>query len=123
MTLRRTTTCRGCGKTIAFIKTKNGKSIPVDPEPVQFVRADEYQKFVTELGTIERGRPMDGDELDAERFLIGYRSHFATCPAAEDFRRKKNKSERTKGGADRERDTENTGDHHDQPGDWAGGSG
>lgn len=95
--LTRTTTCRGCGKLIAFIKTKNGKSIPVDPEPIRFLPEDDYNKFVTMDGTVKRGKEYEGDELDAERYMMeGYRSHFATCPAADDFRRKKNKSERTK---------------------------
>lgn len=95
--LKRITTCRGCGKPIAFIKTINGKSIPVDPEPIRFLPEDNYEKFVMDDGTVQRGVVVEGDELDAQRFLMkGYRSHFATCPAADDFRRKKNKSERTK---------------------------
>lgn len=95
--LKRTTTCRGCGKQIAFIRTINGKSIPVDPDPVTFIPEDNYNKFVMMDGTVKRGREYDGDELDAQIYLTeGYRSHFATCPAAEDFRRKKNKSERTR---------------------------
>ena len=94
--LTRTTKCKGCGKLIAFIKTVNGKSIPVDTEPVRFLPEDEYEKFVMEDGTVKRGVVFEGDELDAQRFLLtGYRSHFATCPMADSFR-KKNKSERVK---------------------------
>lgn len=88
--------CRACGKPIAFIKTVNGKSIPVDPEPISFIPEDNYNKFVMMDGTVKRGREYDGDELDAQIYLtVGYRSHFATCPAADSFR-KKNKSERKK---------------------------
>lgn len=94
MTLKRTTTCRGCGKPIAFIKTKNGKSIPVDPEPITFIPELDYDKFVLPDGTVQRGQA--AEETVKEEVLTGYRSHFATCPAADDFRRKKNKSERTK---------------------------
>ncbi len=95
--LSRATLCRGCGKEICFIKSINGKSIPVDPDPIRFLPEDNYEKFVMMDGTVQRGVVVEGDELDAQRFLmIGYRSHWATCPAAEDFRRKKNKSERTK---------------------------
>lgn len=99
--LKRTTTCRGCGKPIAFIKTINGKSIPVDPEPIIFQLEDNYDKFVMMDGTVKRGAAVDANDgsIDTDNlkpFSIGYRSHFATCPAADDFRRKKNKSERTK---------------------------
>ena len=45
-------------------------------------------------GTVQRGQAAE-ETLNTET-QIGYRSHFATCPAADDFRRKKNKSERTK---------------------------
>lgn len=99
--LKRTTTCRGCGKPIAFIKTINGKSIPVDPEPIMYVPEMDYDKFVTLAGIVEQGKAtkdISQMEKDNYEFIkhVGYRSHFATCPAADDFRRKKNKSERTK---------------------------
>jgi len=99
MTLRRTTTCRGCGKPIAFIKTKNGKSIPVDPEPVKFIPSNDYDKFVQADGTVQTGmRARSEDFNEASQGILeeGYVSHWATCPAAEDFRKKKNKSERTR---------------------------
>lgn len=93
--LSRTTTCRGCGKPIAFIKTINGKSMPVDPEPINFIPEMDYDKFVLMDGTVQRGQA--AEETVKTETKIGYRSHWATCPAADDFRRKKNKSERTKG--------------------------
>ena len=95
--LSRTTTCRGCGKPIAFIKSVSGKSIPVDPEPIYFIPEDEKHKFVLMDGTVKRGSPVESDETGGTKIAeIGYRSHWSTCPAAEDFRRKKNKSERTR---------------------------
>ena len=54
--------CKGCGKEIIFISTKNGKQIPCNPERLT---------IVTEAGGIAQG----------------YTSHFATCPAAEQFRK------------------------------------
>ena len=90
--LRRLTTCKGCGKQIGFIKTVNGKTIPVDPEPICFMPEEGYDKFVMMDGTMQRGRALE----EADKTAIGYRSHFATCPAADTFRRKKNKSERVK---------------------------
>ena len=92
--LSRATKCRGCGREIAFIKTINGKSIPVDPEPIEFIPELDYDKFVLMDGTVERGQAVEKAGRNETR--IGYRSHWSTCPNAEDFR-KKNKSERVRG--------------------------
>ena len=93
--LSRTTRCRGCGAEIAFIKTVNGKSIPVDPEAIEFIPEFANDRFVLVDGTVERGEPVK--QADRIETHIGYRSHFSTCPAADRFR-KKNKSERTRAG-------------------------
>lgn len=93
--LSRSTKCRGCGKEICFIKSANGKSIPVDPDPIMFIPEVDYDKFVMMDGTVQRGQAVERDE--SAEAQIGYRSHWSTCPAADDFRRKKTKSERTKG--------------------------
>lgn len=93
--LKRTTTCRGCGKPIAFIKTINGKSIPVDPERIAFIPETAYDKFVTEDGEVKSGGELNRKNQGYRPIEYGYRSHFATCPAADSFR-KKNKSERVK---------------------------
>ena len=80
--LGRTTQCRGCGADIAFIKTVAGKSMPVDPNSIRFTPAGGPNTYVMMDGTVIRGRePREGDEEQA----IGYRSHFATCPAADRF--------------------------------------
>lgn len=94
--LSRLTPCRGCGKEIAFIKTKNGKSIPVDPEARYFLpgQGGGYTYILMD-GETMRGKPTE--ESPYVPYKIGYISHFATCPAADSFR-KKQKSERTKGG-------------------------
>ena len=92
--LSRATKCRGCGREIAFIKSVNGKSIPVDPEPLEFIPEAAYDKFVLMDGTVERG--MATERTGETETKVGYRSHWSTCPNAEDFR-KKNKSERVRG--------------------------
>ena len=92
--LGKVTQCRGCGKDIAFIKTVKGKSMPVDPESVYFIPGGGPNTYVMIDGEIQRGREPRYDE-DKAVTAIGYRSHFATCSAAEDFR-KKTKSERTR---------------------------
>ena len=83
--LSRATPCRGCGKEIAFIKTTHGKAMPVDPEPVYFIQGGGTNTYVMIDGSIQRGR--EPDETDTEKAWIGYRSHFATCQAADRFRR------------------------------------
>ncbi len=94
--LSKTTLCRYCGKPIAFIKTEAGKSMPVDPEPIYFLPEDDYHKFVLMDGTVKRGSPVENDETGGtKKTEIGYQSHFATCPNADEAR-KKTKSERTK---------------------------
>ena len=84
--LARTSHCRGCGKQIAFIKTEKGKTMPVDPEPEYFIPAGGPNTYVMIDGSIKRGRkPDDGDK---EESWIVYISHFATCPKADDFRKR-----------------------------------
>ena len=85
-TLRRRAPCRGCGKEIAFIKTEKGKTMPVDPDPHTFVPEDGLNTYVMENGEICRGRELDYGDMHGTR--IGYISHFATCPAADKFRKR-----------------------------------
>lgn len=92
--LSRTTRCRGCGAEIAFIKTEKGKSMPVDPEAIEFIPDNGYSVFVMPDGSVKRGIVQEEAVKKAE-VQIGYRSHFSSCPAADQFHRK-NKSERTR---------------------------
>lgn len=75
--------CKGCGRQILFTRMRSGKLMPCDPEGVMFspdpLSADVY---ITPEGFTVKGHP---DKLG----ILGYTSHFATCPAADTFRRKK----------------------------------
>ena len=78
--------CRGCGAPIVWIRTTGGKSMPCDAEPVLYrKKARAAGKIITPNGMVlscELGvAPCEADGA-------GYVSHFATCPAAEKFRRK-----------------------------------
>ena len=84
--MSRTAPCRGCGKEIAFIRTKAGTSMPVDAVAVEFIPAGGPNTYVMLDGSIQRGRDMHWDDMEAG--MIGYRSHFATCPAADRFRKR-----------------------------------
>ena len=77
--------CKGCGAEIFFIRTKLGKSMPVDEKPVPYFKGTEA-KIVTYDGDVVIGN-LDGPEEDFIGF--GRISHFATCPKANKFRRKK----------------------------------
>ena len=83
--LRPLARCRGCGAEIAFIKTVKGKTMPVDPESVYFTPSGGPETFVTMSGDVVRGaRRKNGA-------VIGFISHFATCPAADSFRKGRHK--------------------------------
>lgn len=60
--------CKGCGEMIRFVHMKSGGAMPVNIKPVKFIQVD------------DRGMG---------RMAEGYISHFATCPNADDFRKKK----------------------------------
>jgi len=60
--------CRGCGKTIKWATTKEGKWIPLDPQPPVFRMERDFD------GTLIA-------RLDRDAFV----SHFSTCPKANQF--------------------------------------
>jgi len=91
----RTTPCRGCGAEIGFIKTLAGKTMPVDPKLVRFVKDGGTEVFVLPNGEVVHGTSLQDCQADPNE-LLGYVSHFATCPASDSFR-KPRKSDRKKG--------------------------
>ena len=92
--MMKTSFCRACGAEIGFIKTKAGKTMPVDAKGVPFIQVPAGKElFVLEDGTTEHGfRALP----DSQFVKTGYVSHFATCPEADKFR-KPRKSDRKKG--------------------------
>lgn len=80
--------CKACGADIVFIPTKAGRVMPCDAQRIPYrdawgKRADGGTlKLITEDGMLTYGT------LDFESDKIGYQSHFATCPAADQFRRR-----------------------------------
>jgi len=61
--MSRVSTCRACGALIIFLRTKAGKQAPVDAHSVE---------------------PTDV-EFDPKK----HATHFASCPKADEFRRRK----------------------------------
>lgn len=79
--------CKGCGAELKFIKLKSGKAIPVNPTPVFIEDKNGSEIIVTTDGRISNGR----QEIvtSQNQFLTrGYISHFATCPFADQLRRR-----------------------------------
>lgn len=96
--MMKTSFCRACGAEIGFIKTKAGKTMPVDAKGIYFMPDPlATEVFVLPDGNVTRGRHLTEDTAPLEgEPVIGYVSHFATCPEADKFR-KPRKSDRKKG--------------------------
>ena len=77
-----TSRCKSCGKEIIWIKTVSGKKMPCDAGGILY-RPDRNGELtlVTREGSTVRAT----QDKDSE--LIGYTSHFATCPTANRWRK------------------------------------
>lgn len=71
--------CRSCNAEIIWAITENGKKIPLDAEPV----ARPIGLFAIDTST----DPPLAVSTASERREPEYRSHFATCPNADQHRR------------------------------------
>lgn len=88
--------CKGCGAHIEYVKTPKGRSVPVDPE---YVMIDTGAKkpdtiIITNKGEYVKGREIArGDSIVGSIpggcYAIGRVAHFATCPKANQFRKKR----------------------------------
>lgn len=80
------TKCKGCGAEIVWIKTAAGKSMPCDANAVAYW-ADPLGKHtvITPNGEIVR---CDLECDPNKTTSMGYVPHWATCPAAKNFKRK-----------------------------------
>lgn len=74
-------TCRACKATILWAKTGAGKNIPLNefPEPGGNIRLEPGGDIAVNVPKIIAERP--------ENDLKLYKSHFATCPNAHQFRK------------------------------------
>lgn len=77
--------CKGCGAEIVWMKMQSGRKMPCDAELIRGRLDKESKKtFVTPNGKVMRGVEAPDGVAD----FMAYRSHFETCPKAEDFKRK-----------------------------------
>ena len=63
--------CRGCGEQIYWVETVAGKKMPLNIKPQKYVKV-EARGFV-DVGIVQEG----------------FISHFATCPKADAYRKRK----------------------------------
>lgn len=73
--------CRACGAPIKFVKTPAEKWLPVDPDQISSDDLELGEKYVSlagEVVTQQKGAPSS----------TGYIPHWATCPNAEQFRKR-----------------------------------
>lgn len=82
--------CKSCGADIIFLGSKNGKPIPCNAEQTMYwARKGAKGRVVTPNGEVI-SCVFDGD-LNAATG-IGYIPHWATCPGANQFRKKEDKT-------------------------------
>lgn len=76
--------CKGCGADIIWIKTRAGKAMPCDATPVTYWQNEKgKQTIITPDGATLRC-DLTGDPKEAAG--SGYVPHWATCPAAKQFK-------------------------------------
>lgn len=90
--------CRGCKAPIRWVRLRGpdgtvaGTSHPIDPDPVDdgtILLEDRFFPNGTQIGAIAARPPLAGQLTlagDIAEAAPRYRSHYATCPRAQDFR-------------------------------------
>ena len=80
--------CKSCGKEIRWIKTAAGKNMPVDAEEITYRKNGKGKSIiVTKNGEVHAANIVPNGTPDATG--VGYISHFATCPNADQHRKSK----------------------------------
>lgn len=83
--------CERCNAAIVFVRTARGHTAPVDPEqiPIVELQRDSGRPVVAgydPAGKVQRGHAAGPDERPFATVRV---SHFATCPSADYFRRRR----------------------------------
>lgn len=83
--------CKGCGAPIEWVKTQNGRSMPVNPEYIVIdLGGPKTITVVTDDGKVEIGGPVDTNNLFSPSMTArGRVSHFATCSSVGKFRNRR----------------------------------
>lgn len=79
------TFCKYCGKEIDWTRTKDGKYIPLDPNPVFIIEGEGVDRFYTDEEGVIIGRLAREEEVQTiEQKIntpVGYIPHWKTCYA------------------------------------------
>lgn len=77
--------CKDCGMEIDWMRTEEGRYIPVDPEPVFVIEGEGRDCFYTEEEGVLTGRPARPEEVQTREEKIntplGFVPHWRTCRA------------------------------------------
>lgn len=77
--------CRSCGAPIFFVRTKNGKCMPCDKQPVYCTpKKDGSLTVVTAMGDVVKADLMKPGDRNG---FVGYHPHWASCPGANKWRK------------------------------------
>jgi hypothetical protein len=82
--------CKSCGAYIEWVKTVNGKNMPVDEKLHYYSPAGRLitygvRKYVTVNGEVRTGLRLNMDD-NTEGAELGYTPHWSTCPSADKHR-------------------------------------
>jgi len=77
--------CKSCGAEIDWMRTEEGRYIPVDPDPVFVIEGEGQEQFYTEEEGVLAGRLAKPEEVQTlEKKCntpMGWVPHWRTCPA------------------------------------------
>ncbi len=97
MNQKATKLCKACGKEIFFIKTDHFKSVPCDAEPVWIHQQSGGTPYIRIDGSTVVGYIAgDADDDPDSNLIPAYVSHFATCPAGDQFRKTRKKDRKAR---------------------------
>ena len=72
-------TCKYCGQDIDWIRSAEGRSVPVDPDPVFVIEGDGTETFLEDEGATITGRQARPEEERLET-PVAFIPHNRTCP-------------------------------------------
>lgn len=76
--------CKKCNREIDWIRTEEGRYIPVDPEPVFVIEGEGPNRFYSEEGEELIGRIARWSEVQTKEAKtntpVGFVAHWWTCP-------------------------------------------
>ena len=82
--------CKKCGGLIFWIKTTKGNWLPVNRRAIESTPVQKGgHTFVLVDGSTIQALPTGSVQYDGIDSVIAFEAHFATCPNADEFRKKR----------------------------------